>query len=225
MIGSHRDIRAVAAEELDRFRGIVQLRNHWARPQRPRTYYWYLTFEDCALLRDLINRCRSILNLPYYDPTPADDLHVTIDRAMPAEDVPPDKLHAIEAVARAACRSIRPFDVSIGAIGGTASAIGFRVVPDAPIRHLRDVVRNATLSVDPNAPVKDDSTFRPHMAIAYSNSDVSASQAFAEVEQLSRLRPVELTVKEVALVLLDRAQRSYSWHAVSRIPLGCRERK
>jgi hypothetical protein len=218
--GSHPDIRAIAAEELDRFRSIVRLRNHWARTQHPRTYYWYLTFEDCASLRHLIDQCHSILSLPYYDPTPLNALHTTIDRVILAEDAFPDRLQQIEVAAHDACRHVQPFGVSVGALGGTASAIGFRVVPDAPIRHLRNVVRAATLSINPNAPVKDDSTFRPHVAIAYCHSDGSANQALAAIEQLSRLPPIELTVSEVALVLLDRTERSYSWRAVARIPLG-----
>ena len=59
--------------ELDRFRSIRQLRNHWARPAGRRSYYWYLTFEPSAELRSLTRTCQEAIAFPYYDnyPSPA----------------------------------------------------------------------------------------------------------------------------------------------------------
>ena len=36
--------RVIALEEVERFRTIRQLHNHWARPRSEPGYYWYLTF-------------------------------------------------------------------------------------------------------------------------------------------------------------------------------------
>lgn len=209
----------VAYRELEKFRKITWVRNHWARMPSPRTYYWYLTFEDCTELHGLVEQCRSLLSVPYYDPTPQTDLHLTIDRVAHEQDVPPSKITAIEAAALRACRRVREFELTIGALGGTATAVGFRAVPDDPTRHLRDVLRRATISVHPEAPVKI-SALHPHVGIAYSNSDAPALEAVAAVERLSTLRPVTVAVRRVALVLLEQYQRSYSWRTVAHIPLA-----
>jgi hypothetical protein len=73
--------------------------------------------------------------------------------------------------------------------------------------------------VYPNAPVKE-LTFNPHVAIAYCNSDVPAAQAIAAVERLSSLDAVAVSVRHVALVLLERHRRAYSWETVTCVPLA-----
>ena len=52
-------------EELERFRNIRLLHNHWSRPIGPRSYYWYLTFEDSAELHCLTARCQEGIAFPY----------------------------------------------------------------------------------------------------------------------------------------------------------------
>ena len=61
----------------------------------------------------------------------------------------------------------------------------------------------------------------PHITIAYGNTDgVPAAEAIAAVETLNASRPMaEATVRQTAVVLLERRQRSYAWEVVSRVPL------
>jgi 2'-5' RNA ligase len=148
------------------------------------------------------------------------DLHLTLDRIAFDGTITPDQLDAIEAAAIRACQEIPPFNITIGALGGTPGAIGFTASPARPVRDLRDTLRAATLSVFPDAPVSD-SEFHPHVAIAYANCDrVPAAEAIAAVEKLNAAARADVTVEDVALVLLGRRQRSYAWQAVSRIPLA-----
>jgi 2'-5' RNA ligase len=152
--------------------------------------------------------------------TPLRDLHMTLDRVAFDGDVTPDLLETIEAAAILACKKTKPFDVTIGSLGGTPGAIGFTASPAQPIRELRDTLRAATLSVYPDAPVRRPE-FHPHVAIAYANSDnVSAIEAIKAVGKLNATTRIGITITEVTLVLLERRPRSYAWQAVSRIPLA-----
>jgi hypothetical protein len=206
-------------EELERFRSIRRLRNHWSRPIGPHAYYWYLTFEDCPELQSLARKCQKVISFPYYDLTPLSDLHMTLDKIAYDGDLTPDQLHRIEATATRACQEIQPFDVTIGPLSGTPGAIGFSASPIQPIRELRTKLRQATLSVYPEAPVTR-SELHPHIAIAYANSDVPAAEAIAALNELNTAAFINVTIEEGVLVLLKRHQRSYAWQAVSRIPFG-----
>jgi hypothetical protein len=207
-------------EELERFRNIRWLRDHWSRPIGPPAYYWYLTFENSPELHDLARRCQKAITFPYYDLTPLCDLHLTLDRIAYDDDIALDQLAAIEAAAIRACQEIAPFDVTIGSLGGTPGAIGFTAFPGQPIRGLRDTLRAATLSVYPAAPIRQ-STFHPHVAIAYANSDdVPADEVISVVEKLNSAASVNITIKEGILALLERRPRAYAWRVVSRIPLA-----
>jgi 2'-5' RNA ligase len=207
-------------EELERFRNIRQLHNHWSRPIGPQSYYWYLTFESCPELHSVVRECQEAISFPYYDLTALRDLHLTIDRVAFADQIAPDRLGAIEAAAMRACADISPFDIIIGCLGGTPGAIGFTAYPTRRIRELRDALRAATLSVCPSAPVRSPD-FHPHVAIAYANSDnVPAAEAVAAVEKLYAAAHASVTITHGTLVLLERRPRSYAWRAVSRIPLA-----
>lgn len=208
-------------EEVERFRNLRWLKNHWSRPIGPRAYYWYLTFENSPELHSLARECQRAIAFPYYDLTAPRGLHLTLDRIAFDGDITADQLGAIEAAAVRACQEIPPFDITIGSLGGTPGAIGFSAWPRQAIRDLRDTFRAATLSVCPDAPVRH-AEFHPHIAIAYANSDgIPAAETVAAVEKINATDPhVDVTIKEGALVLLERLQRSYAWQAVSRIRLA-----
>jgi 2'-5' RNA ligase len=211
---------SASLEELERFRSLRWLRNHWSRPVGRRAYYWYLAFEDSPELHALARKCQEAISFPYYDPTPPCDLHLTLDRIAFDGDITLDQLAAIEAAAIRACREMPPLEITIGSLGGTRGAIGFTASPAQPIRDLRDTLRAAVLSVYPDAPVML-SGFHPHVTIAYANSDgVPVSEVVAAAEKLNATARVDVTIHQGVLVLLERRQRSYVWQAVSRIPLA-----
>jgi 2'-5' RNA ligase len=208
-------------EALERFRNIRWLRNHWARPASPRGYYWYLTFENSPSLHSLVAECQEALAFPYYDLLPLPRLHLTLDRIAPSSDITLEQLHAIEAAAIRACQEIPPFEITIGFLAGTPGAIGYTACPAQPILSLRDTLRASVLSVYAGAPARGPD-LHPHVTIAYANSDgVPAAEVLATIEKLHTARVVA-TIEEVALVLLERRQRSYEWQVVSRIPLDGR---
>ena len=212
------DVVNPAAQE--RFRDLRWLKNHWSRPIGPRSYYWYLTFENSPELHSLARKCQEAIAFPYYDLMSTRDLHLTLDRIGFDGDITPVQLDAVEAAARLTCHEIPPFNITIGSLGGTRGAIGFDASPVQPIKHLRDSLRATTLSAYPGAPVKR-SEFHPHITIAYANSDgIPAAPVIAVTEKLHAEACADVTIKEAALVLLERRPRSYAWQATTRIPLA-----
>jgi len=212
-------IRVTDIDELERFRSIQRLRNHWSRPIGPRSYYWYLTFEQSPQLGLLAAECQRAIAFPYYDPISTQDLHLTLDRIAFDSEIALLQLDEIEAAARIICQEISPFDVTIGRLGGTPGAIGFTAFPVQPLAALRNALRKATLSVYPAAPLRH-SGFHPHVAIAYSNSDdIPAAEVIAVVKRLNPVAYVDVTINDGALVLLERDHRAYKWQVVSQVPL------
>ena len=57
------------------------------------------------------------------------------------------------------------------------------------------------------------------MSIAYANADVPAAAAIMAVEKLHAMH-TEVTVRDVALVLVERRAHAYAWETVHRIPLA-----
>lgn len=207
-------------EELEHFRNIRWLHNHWSRPVSPPAYYWYLTFENRLELHSFVRECQQRISFPYYDLTPPRDLHLTLDRVAYSGAITSDQLGEIVDAALMACSEIPPFDVTVGSMGGTPGAVGFTVSSAQPVRELRDALRAATLSSYPLAPVRG-STFHPHVAIAYANSDnISATEVIEVVEELNAIAHVKVTVTHATLVLLERRPNAYAWQSVSQIPLS-----
>jgi hypothetical protein len=209
------------SEDLERFRNIRWLHNHWSRSLSTRAYYWYLTFEDSRDLHSLARKCQDAIDFPYYDLTPPRDLHLTLDRIAFAEDIPDSILADITAVAMRACQQMPEFDITIGPLGGTPGAIGFSTLPAKRLKSLRDKLRAATLSVYPEVPVRCNE-FHAH-AIAYANSEnIPAVDIVSAVENINATIRADVRVKvgNAALVLLQQRQRSYAWEVVSRIPLA-----
>jgi 2'-5' RNA ligase len=205
--------------ELDRFRSIRLLRNHWARPAGRPSFYWYLTFDHSPGLRSLARKCQEAIAFPYYDLTDPSSLHMTLDRIAFQDTIQAAQLHDIEAAAMRACQSIPPFEITFSLVTGTPGAIGFTATPAQSLQVLRDALRTATLSAYPGAPVKEHA-FHPHVAIAYANAPVSAADVVAAVEDLNVTAPrIGVTISEAQLVLLEQRQHAYTWNAISRIPL------
>lgn len=210
--------RSQGNENPQPFQGIQRLTNHWARPVRGNSYYWFLTFEDQPQLQTLAQHCQRSISFPYYDLTPAADLHMTLERIAFEEEISTRQLDAIAQAAEKTCQTINPLEITIEHLGGTSGAIGFDAYPRQPIRELRDRLRAATASTYPAARFRT-GAFHPHVTIAYSNTDRSAAQAVAAVNALNGSVSATLTVADVSLVLLTRLPRAYAWQAVTRVSL------
>jgi len=210
------------SDELDRFRSIRHLTNHWEKGRRRRNgrvFYWFLTFDGAQALRDLVTRCQQEMTLPYYDHVSDDGLHLTLDRIAFEDQIGVERLRVVEEAGRTCAKNVTPFNISIGALGGTPGAVGFNVFPRRPVLLLREALRAATLSAYPHAPIKGGIEFTPHVTIAYCNASEPSSRAITTVERLHSLPAVDVAIRDVSLVLLDTGEQEYIWTSVARIPL------
>ncbi|HZM74566.1 MAG TPA: 2'-5' RNA ligase family protein [Candidatus Limnocylindrales bacterium] len=197
---------------------VRRLTNHWARPLRGGSYYWFLTFEHQPQLQALVRRCQRAISFPYYDLTPPADLHMTLERIAFEEEISPQQLDEVAKAGEKTCETIRPLEFAVEHLGGTSGAVGFNAYPREPIHDLRDRLRAATASAYPAARFRT-GEFDPHITIAYCNAEVPAAQAVATVKALNGSVSVKLAVVNVSLVLLTRLPRAYRWQSVSRLPL------
>lgn len=198
------------------------LKDHWSRPIGPYGYYWFLTFENSPDLRSLTRECQKALNFPFYDLSPPESLHLTLERIFYNGEGTPERVDTIETYAKHACQGVSPFTLTVSRLSSVPSAVAFYVSPAQRVHNLRNALRSATLAAHPDARVKESASHPPHITIAYANSDgASATDAMAAVERVNQtMRRIEIEVTEAVMVLLERQQKHYSWKVISRIPLS-----
>src|SRR5262249_24542363 len=88
-------------EDWQRFRSIHSIVNHWRRPgwnRRRQAYYWYLTF-DSPELRVMAEYCQRHLRVPYLDPVPSSDLHLTLPKVGWSDQLSHDEADAVATAA------------------------------------------------------------------------------------------------------------------------------
>ncbi|WP_207770185.1 2'-5' RNA ligase family protein [Frankia canadensis] len=195
------------------------MHNHWARPGERRSWQWYLTFEDSPDLQVLAAHCQDAIDGGYYDLVASDVLHMALGRVAAAGEIGAEQVGAVAAAAGRACDALSAFEITTGALGGTAGALGFAVAPSRPLRQLHETLRAATRAALPEL-LPMSRPFEPHVTIAYCNTDdVPAARVHAIVKQLHDLPPVTAAVTTAVLVDLERRERAYAWRPVARIPL------
>lgn len=223
MEAADEDIVRSVERDWDTFSGLGHLTNHWDRAgwwTGRRAYYWYLTFEDEPALRSVAAQCQTALRAPFLDLVPLDDLHMTLERVAFENEIDEQQLLAVESAAVAASVEIEPFTISVGPLAGSSGAISFTASPRAPLAALRDRLDDATKAAFPARGQPESRRFRPHVGIAYSNTTTPSAPVIAAVEQLRGLRPVDIDVRAVSLVVLTREKNAYSWVERRRLPLG-----
>lgn len=207
-------------EDWRRFRNLTSMVNHWDRPgwtPGRRAYYWYLTF-DSASLQQLAAKCQTALRLPYLDPVPLNELHLTLPRVGWADEISPEEANAVAQAAIPIASQLQPFGLTVGPVAGSAGAVRFSVSPWEPVFTLHNGLRDAIRTV--RGEVCSEGEFRPHVGVSYCNSAVSPTALIDALEKLRSLPPVEVTVTKADLVLLWRRGRTYTWSTVRSLTLG-----
>lgn len=220
MDGASTNDDEVIARDWRIFSSLTHFTNHWERPgweAGRRAYFWYLTFAESATLRSLAAKCQSELSMDTLDHVPLTDLHMTIDRIGPEEEFTVSQISAIGRAARRACQDFPKVELSIGPLSGSAGAIRFSVTPQQSIFELRELLRTAVVDCVPGRTFEA-AEFRPHVGIAYSNSNMLAAPVIRRVESLREIPRVPLCVSEASLVLLERRNRAWTWTTAERIP-------
>ncbi|MGQ4618107.1 2'-5' RNA ligase family protein [Nocardia sp. R7R-8] len=185
----------------------------------PLGHYWFLTFEHAAELHALTKTCQTAIDPTYFDATPVDGLHLTLDRISYDGATTPEQRASIAAAAHLACRDWTSFTLTFERLTNLRGAVGFVVAPADEVRALRDTLRAATQAVLPNARVKNSSS-APHVTIAYPIFEGLSARAAATAATIgSSITGVDVVVSEVVMVALVQRGNVYSWQVVTRIPL------
>jgi 2'-5' RNA ligase len=207
-------------EDWIRFRDLSSMVDHWERPgwtPGRQAYYWYLTFDSSDLER-LAKDCQDHLRLPYLDPVPLDELHLTLPRVGWSDEISAEVANAVADAAATTCARMRPFMLSVGPLAGSAGAVRLSVGPWEPVMALYDTLRRAIRAVRGGA--SDEGEFRPHIGVAYSNRAIPTDSLVSAISPLRELPTVDVAVTKADLVLLRRRGRTYTWSTVRSLSLG-----
>lgn len=217
---------AIARNDWEAFVELEHLRDHWSVKQWApgRTgYYWYLTFDDPALVDFAVEHQRS-LGLTGVDAVPSDGLHITVRSVGDTTAVLDEQVDVLVSLARERLSDVKPFDLTIGPLSGSRSAIRFSVAPWDPLLDLYRILSACSNELSPEHAPRDvpdsSSRFRPHLGIAYNNTDRAAADVIAAVAALRGPERVSVRVDTVELVILRRDGRCYRWDTHAAIPLG-----
>jgi 2'-5' RNA ligase len=210
----------ISAHDWQAFRNLTHMENHWQRdgwtPGR-RSYHWMLSFHDAEEIQRLAERCQAQLPPSGLDLVPLDALHVTLERIAFTDEIPKKTALAIADVARPRCQSLVPLMLTIGPLAGSQGAIRFSVAPWSLLLDLHRELAVATQAVIGDQCIMDTSQFRPHLSIAYANTEVPIASLVPVLERLRELQPVTTVVPSVALVELRREGRKYVYEIIEEV--------
>ncbi|WP_083883768.1 2'-5' RNA ligase family protein [Nocardia higoensis] len=216
------DAAAIRDNDWTAFRQLERVDDHWTlKSWTPGQsgFYWYLTFDDTQLV-ELAVRCQKELTGDGIDFVPPDGLHLTLLKAGRSVDLSEAQLSTIVETARRRLTTISPFDLDVGPLTGSRSALRFSVTPWSDLLELHRALREATATSRPHGALSETTRFRPHLGIGYINTPQSAMQLIDEVATLRDLPPVTVSVTEVRLVQLRREDRRYRWTDRAVVVLG-----
>ncbi|WP_330229322.1 2'-5' RNA ligase family protein [Nocardia sp. NBC_00508] len=213
---------AIRDNDWTAFRQLGSLHDHWSlKSWAPGQsgFYWYLTFDDPALA-DLAEQCQKSLADDGIDPVPLDGLHLTLLSVGRTGDISDEQLAGVADAAHARLSAVAPFDLDVGPLTGSRSALRFSVTPWDTLLDLHRLLREATATQRSASRLTDTTELRPHLGIGYINRPQNAATIVADIAALRDLPPVTVHVNKVHLVELRRDGRQYRWTDRAVLSLG-----
>ncbi|WP_331733451.1 2'-5' RNA ligase family protein (plasmid) [Embleya sp. NBC_00888] len=212
----------IVANDWSAFAKLTRMSDHWARPDwEPgrRHLYWFLTFAGHRALATEAAIGQQVIAHLGMDPVPADNLHVTLAAIGDARHIP---AHAVSDLAvRAATVAGESFTIHAHPMAGSSGAVRFSLSPWTPLTRLRDALARLTPATGEAATHGPrPRPFRPHLGIAYNNTDRPAAPVIRAVAGLRHRAPVRLDIAHVDLVELRREHATYRWDLLHRLPLA-----
>ncbi|MEV8393645.1 MULTISPECIES: 2'-5' RNA ligase family protein [unclassified Streptomyces] len=199
------------------------LRDHWWwRPgwaTGRRFYTWHLVFDGQPDVHRFARQYRSVLaGVDGLDLIPDQWLHLTMQGIGFVDEVDRADVDAIVEAARVRLAAVPAFDVTLSAPTVDPEAVLFPVSPDDPPRAVRDAIRAAIEDVLTEVPERAEG-FRPHVSVAYSNSDGPAA-ALLETLGAAHVPSADARIEAAELIVLHRDNRMYEWQPYATVELG-----
>jgi 2'-5' RNA ligase len=203
---------------------VDRMRDHWWwRPgwKLGRSFYtWHLTFDNTADVHRLAHDYLSNLNLPGLDHIPDRWLHLTMQGIGFTDEVPTTDVDRIVEAVRQRCKTLRPFEITLGPATVDPEVIRLKVTPAQPVEDLRMAIRRGIADVWGADGVPEPAAgFQPHVSLAYSSGTGPADPVQRAVAAHTP-RPATSTVTEAQLIILNRDHREYQWTTYAAVRLG-----
>ena len=216
------DPMVIQAHDWEAFRSAGHMQNHWSRavwtvPRR--TYHWMLSFHDAPDVRELAAKCQANIDRPDFDLIPLDLIHLTIGRIAFTDEIDHAAVARIAEAAQASCATLPAFDLTVGPLTGSRGALRYSVAPWSPLLELHRRLSAVTSEQLGSAERLDTARFRPHISIAYSNTDVPLAGLLPLMNELRSFGAASTKVTAASLVELRLEDRVYRYDEVARVPL------
>ncbi|MFF5565576.1 2'-5' RNA ligase family protein [Streptomyces sp. NPDC012623] len=197
--------------------------NHWWwRPAwgvGRRFYTWHLVFDEQPDVHRFAAQYRAALAaVDGLDPVPDRWLHLTMQGVDFTNEIDQAEVDAIVEAARVRLAAVPAFDLTLSAPILDPEAVLVPVRPHEPVHAVRDAIRAAI--GDALAEVPEKATgFRPHVSLAYSNSDGPAA-ATATALDAADVPPATARITAAELIVIHRDNQMYEWEPYARVALG-----
>ncbi|MEV0773386.1 2'-5' RNA ligase family protein [Nocardia salmonicida] len=162
--------------------------------------------------------CQQALAIGGVDPVPLDALHITMIGVGSTDDVAEKHIDGLISVAREHLSDVRPFDLTVGPLSGSRSAIRFSVAPWDPLLELHQLLSTCTGEVLRS--VASAARIRPHLESLTTTLTVLLFEVVDAVAELRGAGRVNVRVNQVDLVVLRREDHTYRWNTRAVLALG-----
>jgi 2'-5' RNA ligase len=205
---------------------VTEIRNHWWwRPgwRLGRHFYaCHLTFEGQTALHQLVSEYQAALSgFINLDLIPREWLHLTLRGIGFADEITQEQLGALRVVLTESLGEVPPIEVTFSQPVIRPEAIYLSAQPPERLRELHAIVGNAIRLVlgDNHEPPEAESTYTPHVSIAYANADGPTApirDALASVTAPA----AQVLITELPILTFNRDHRMYQWTSRTPIRLG-----
>jgi 2'-5' RNA ligase len=201
------------------------MRSHWWwRPgwhAGRRFYTWHATFSGEPVMQRINDDFAPVVaNLPL-DPVPPRWMHLTMQGVGFTDDVSAVDLNRIVAAVREHAQAVESILLTLGPPQLDPEALILPARPTAQLEAARAAVRAGISDVWGSAETPEPPDgFRPHVTIAYSNSEGPAEPLITAL----RGHPgsaYDVALGSVSLIALNRDQRMYQWDEIATVQLSC----
>jgi len=213
---------------MDTIEHVDQLQDHWWwRPgwRAGRHFYaCHITIEDQPELQRLVARYRAALaNIKGLDLIPDRWLHLTMQGIGFVDEVSDADLGAVRDAIAGETVQVQGPTVVFHRPVVRLEAVYLPATPAAPLRDLRAAVRSGIVRALGAGRVADATeslaNYRPHVSIAYSNTDQDAEPIVAALRAVEA-DAARVTFAHLSLLEFHRDNRMYEWVSSQPLPLS-----
>jgi 2'-5' RNA ligase len=182
-------------------------------------YCWHVLPGFDGLGDRLAGQYRELLDWPGLARVSAEWMHVTLQHLAPASEVSGAQLSRMIRMVQGRCRGITPFTVTIGRAEAWETSVACPVRPADMLRHLRQVIVDASGEVAVGRFAAGESPFLPHLTLAYAVVDVGSEPVRAWIADCEAAE-LRLPVTKLALVAQRHDRHQITWRVIDEVVLA-----